>query len=98
MMYVLPLLKIMTFTEIFKYKIYNTRDTRLLRINLWNKYLTICWHMDAFQIIIYLIGGLGLFLFGMEQLSSGMKRLAGRKMRHILDRFTATKGGGVVFG
>jgi len=54
--------------------------------------------MDVFQIIIQLIGGLGLFLFGMEQLSTGMKNLAGRRMRHILDKFTASKGGGVIFG
>jgi len=54
--------------------------------------------MDVFQIIIQLIGGLGLFLFGMEQLSTGMKNLAGRRMRHILEKFTASKGGGVIFG
>jgi len=53
--------------------------------------------MDVFQIIIQLIGGLGLFLFGMEQLSTGMKNLAGRRMRHILDKFTASKGGVLIF-
>lgn len=54
--------------------------------------------MDVTQILIQLIGGLGLFLLGMDQLSSGMKSFAGRRMRDILEKFTATKGGGVVFG
>jgi phosphate:Na+ symporter len=54
--------------------------------------------MNYLQIIIQLIGGLGLFLMGMDQLSSGMKSLAGRKMRMILEKFTASKAGGVIFG
>ena len=39
-----------------------------------------------------------MFLLGMDQLSSGMKSLAGRKMRTVLEKFTATKTGGVLFG
>jgi phosphate:Na+ symporter len=54
--------------------------------------------MNYPQVLIQLIGGLGLFLLGMDQLSSGMKSLAGRKMRLMLEKFTATKGGGVLFG
>jgi phosphate:Na+ symporter len=54
--------------------------------------------MNYFLIFIQLLGGLGFFLLGMDQLSSGMKSLAGRRMRHILEKFTATKGGGVLFG
>jgi phosphate:Na+ symporter len=54
--------------------------------------------MNYFLIFIQLLGGLGFFLLGMDQLSSGMKSLAGRQMRHILEKFTATKGGGVLFG
>lgn len=54
--------------------------------------------MNYFLIFIQLLGGLGFFLLGMDQLSSGMKSLAGRQMRHVLEKFTATKGGGVVFG
>lgn len=54
--------------------------------------------MNYLQIFIQLIGGLGFFLLGMDQLSSGMKSLAGRQMRKVLERFTATRGGGVLFG
>ena len=54
--------------------------------------------MNYFLIFIQLLGGLGFFLLGMDQLSSGMKSLAGRQMRHVLEKFTATKGGGVFFG
>ncbi|MGM0376629.1 MAG: Na/Pi cotransporter family protein [Bacteroidota bacterium] len=54
--------------------------------------------MDYTQIIIQLIGGLGLFLLGMDQLSAGMKSLAGRNIRYVLEKFTSTKAGGVVFG
>ncbi|MFO8001224.1 MAG: Na/Pi cotransporter family protein [Marinilabilia sp.] len=54
--------------------------------------------MDHFQIIMQLIGGLGLFLLGMDQLSAGMKNIAGRNIRYVLEKFTATKSGGVLFG
>ncbi len=54
--------------------------------------------MDYLQLTIQLVGGLGLFLLGMDLLSTGMKSLAGRQMRTILERFTNTKGGGVMFG
>ncbi len=54
--------------------------------------------MDYIQIIIQFLGGLGLFLLGMEQLGAGTKKLAGRRLRYLLEKFTATKGGGVLFG
>ncbi|MCF6268561.1 MAG: Na/Pi symporter [Melioribacteraceae bacterium] len=41
-----------------------------------------------FYLISGLIGGLGLFLFGMEMMSEGMKRTAGSKMRSILGTIT----------
>ncbi len=54
--------------------------------------------MDYLQLTIQLIGGLGLFLLGMDLLSTGFKSLAGHQMRKILERFTRTRGGGVLFG
>ena len=54
--------------------------------------------MDILFIIINLIGGLGLFLLGMELLSSGTKKIAGHRLRHLLDGFLKTKTGGVGFG
>lgn len=39
--------------------------------------------------IFGLLGGLGLFLFGMQQMSEGLQRAAGDKMRRILELFTS---------
>lgn len=54
--------------------------------------------MDTFMLVVNLLGGLGIFLLGMELLSAGSKKLAGGKLRYILDRFLRSKPGGVAFG
>lgn len=54
--------------------------------------------MDSLYIIVTLFGGLGIFLLGMEILSSGTKKLAGGRLRMILDKFLNSKVGGVGFG
>lgn len=41
-----------------------------------------------FMLVIGVIGGLGLFLFGMKILSEGMQRAAGENMRTILGKLT----------
>jgi len=43
------------------------------------------------KLIFSLIGGLGLFLFGMHLLSDGLKRGAGDRLRHILALLTRTR-------
>ncbi len=45
-----------------------------------------------------LLGGLGLFLFGMEMMSSSMQRSAGGKMRSILGALTRNRFIGVAVG
>jgi len=40
------------------------------------------------DIVFYTIGGLGLFLFGMRLMSEGLKAVAGRKLRRILEAMT----------
>ncbi len=40
--------------------------------------------LDWFMIISTFLGGLAMFLYGLEQMSDGLKRSAGDKMRHIL--------------
>lgn len=42
----------------------------------------------VFFLVIALAGGLGLFLFGMEMMSNGMKKTAGNRLRSILSRLT----------
>ena len=39
----------------------------------------------SFVNIINLLGGLGLFLFGMKYMSEGLNRVAGNKMKDLLE-------------
>ena len=41
--------------------------------------------------IFLLLGGLGLFLFGMELMSDGLEKAAGARMRGILECFTKNR-------
>lgn len=40
------------------------------------------------QIVFGVIGGLGLFLFGMKQMSEGMQAVAGEKLRSLINKVT----------
>lgn len=53
--------------------------------------------MDVFS-ILSLIGGLALFLYGMEVMSNSLKMLAGGKLEAVLARLTATKWRGFLLG
>lgn len=50
------------------------------------------------EIILGLIGGLGLFLYGMRLMSEGLEKAAGAKMRSILEFFTKTPVRGILVG
>ena len=50
------------------------------------------------KIILGLMGGLGLFLFGMKQMSDGLEKAAGAKMRSVLEFFTKTPLRGILVG
>ncbi|MEF9941825.1 MAG: Na/Pi symporter, partial [Lachnospiraceae bacterium] len=45
-----------------------------------------------------LIGGLGLFLYGMKLMSEGLEKAAGAKMRSILEFFTKNRFIGMIVG
>ncbi len=49
-------------------------------------------------LIIELMGGLALFLYGMEKMSEGMKKTAGNKMRSILAALTSNRMIALVVG
>ncbi len=49
-------------------------------------------------ILITLMGGLGLFITGMNMMSRGIERVAGSKMRSILERLTKNRFIGVFVG
>ncbi|HHX77570.1 MAG TPA: Na/Pi symporter, partial [Firmicutes bacterium] len=42
-----------------------------------------------YNLAVGLIGGLGLFLFGMNTMASGMQKAAGDKLRRILELLTS---------
>ncbi|HAG68663.1 MAG TPA: Na/Pi cotransporter [Lachnospiraceae bacterium] len=50
------------------------------------------------SILLTLAGGLGLFLFGMNLMSSGIEKAAGAKLRKILEIFTTNKATGLIVG
>lgn len=48
--------------------------------------------------VIALLGGLGLFIYGMNLMSRGIEKVAGNRLRKILEAFTKTKFLGLVVG
>ncbi len=48
--------------------------------------------------LIGLLGGLGLFLYGMQMMSNGLEGAAGNRMKKILEKLTANRFLGVVVG
>lgn len=42
-----------------------------------------------YSVLIGLIGGLGLFLFGMQRMAEGLQKAAGDKLRRIIELFTS---------
>lgn len=53
--------------------------------------------MDIFS-IFSMIGGLAMFLYGMNVMGDGLKRLSGGKLESILEKLTSNRIMGVVFG
>ncbi len=53
--------------------------------------------MDIFSILT-LLGGLALFLYGMDLMSSGLKASSGGRMKALLSRMTSSRGKGVLLG
>lgn len=50
------------------------------------------------EIILSLLGGLGLFVYGMNQMSHGIEKVAGNKLRSILAAFTKNQFTGLAVG
>lgn len=51
-----------------------------------------------FEIILSMAGGLGLFLFGMTVMSESIEKVAGAKLRSILEMFTTNRFTGLIVG
>lgn len=54
--------------------------------------------MDIALQILSLFGGLGMFLFGMNTMSSGLERAAGDKLRQIMEKVTGNLFKSVILG
>ncbi|MBO4291615.1 MAG: Na/Pi cotransporter family protein [Lachnospiraceae bacterium] len=50
------------------------------------------------SILLSMAGGLGLFLFGMRVMSDAIEKVAGAKLRHILEMFTTNRFSGMLVG
>ena len=48
--------------------------------------------------VLMLLGGLGLFLYGMQMMGSGLEAAAGNRMKRILERLTSNPSLGVIVG
>lgn len=48
--------------------------------------------------VINLLGGLGLFLFGMKYMSDGLNQVAGSKMKNLLEKLTRNRFKGFLLG
>lgn len=54
--------------------------------------------LDIVKIVLGLLAGLVLFLYGVTRLSEGLKAVAGERMKNILARFTTNRFAGVATG
>lgn len=54
--------------------------------------------MDTFAILTGLIGGLGMFLYGMKLMGDGLENAAGEGLKSILEKLTSNKYIGVLVG
>ncbi|MCF8000438.1 MAG: Na/Pi cotransporter family protein [Halanaerobiales bacterium] len=52
----------------------------------------------SFDMVVGLTGGLGLFIYGMKQMSEGLQKTAGKRLRHILAFLTNNTFSGVLVG
>ena len=54
--------------------------------------------MDTLKTIIELMGGLGLFIYGMKLMGDGLENAAGEGLKHILEKVTSNRLMGVAIG
>ncbi len=54
--------------------------------------------MDYASMFIAVVGGLGLFLYGMNIMAAGLQKCAGNKLKHILEILTKNQFMGVILG
>lgn len=53
---------------------------------------------DDFSMIFQFVGGLGMFLYGMQMMATGLQKTAGDKMKHLLGVLTNNRFMGILVG
>lgn len=53
---------------------------------------------DDFSMLFQFVGGLGMFLYGMQMMATGLQKSAGDKMKHLLAVLTNNRFMGIVVG
>ena len=53
---------------------------------------------DDFSMMFQFIGGLGMFLYGMQMMAAGLQKTAGDKMKHLLGVLTNNRFMGILVG
>ncbi|MDD7036254.1 MAG: Na/Pi symporter, partial [Firmicutes bacterium] len=48
--------------------------------------------------VLTMLGGIGMFLYGMKLMGNALERAAGAKMEKILERLTSSKPKGIILG
>ena len=54
--------------------------------------------MSYAEILIPFVGGLGMFIYGMQIMAAGLEHAAGNKMKTVLEALTKNKFMGVLLG
>ena len=54
--------------------------------------------MEIFTMILALLGGIALFLYGMNMMSSNLEAVAGNRMKKLIDKLTTNPVLGVAVG
>ncbi|HLV09419.1 MAG TPA: Na/Pi symporter, partial [Halanaerobiales bacterium] len=52
----------------------------------------------SLSMVFGLLGGLGMFIYGMRQMSEGLQKVAGRKLKNLLGMLTSNRFAGVFVG
>lgn len=53
---------------------------------------------DDFSMLFQFVGGLGMFLYGMQMMATGLQKSAGNKMKHLLGVLTNNRFMGILVG
>ena len=54
--------------------------------------------MDLILMLVTFVGGLAMFLYGMNVMGGGLEKLSGGKLEHVLEKLTSNKIKGVLLG